>query len=71
MSEMKNTAITAIMVIQSLVKLLENENVDISSIKFKVGSKDDVYESPEFELEKLIDLAIDGLDGLKQQAEGG
>lgn len=64
--DIKNTAITATLVIQSLVKLLENEDVDISSVKFKVGSESNGYESPEFELEKLIDLAIDGLDGIKQ-----
>ncbi|MBJ8421872.1 hypothetical protein I6M74_08160 [Acinetobacter bereziniae] len=66
--EIKNTAITATMVIQSLVKLLENENVDISSVKFKVGSESNGYESPEFELEKLIDLAYEGLEKIKQQA---
>ena len=64
--DIKNTAITATMVIQSLVKLLENEDVDISSVKFKVGSESNDYESPEFELEKLIDLAVNGLDEIKQ-----
>lgn len=66
--DIKNTAITATMVIQSLVKLLENEDVDISSVKFKVGSESDGYESPEFELEKLIDLAYEGLEKIKEQA---
>jgi hypothetical protein len=66
--EIKNTAITATMVIQSLVKLLENEDVDISSVKFKVGSESNGYESPEFELEKLIDLAYEGLGKIKEQA---
>lgn len=66
--DIKNTAITATMVIQSLVKLLENENVDISSVKFKVGSESEGYESPEFELEKLIDLAYEGLEKLKEHA---
>lgn len=66
--DIKNTAITATMVIQSLVKLLENEDVDISSVKFKVGSEGDGYESPEFKLEKLIDLAYEGLEKIKQQA---
>lgn len=64
--DIKNTAITATMVIQSLVKLLENEDVDISSVKFKVGSEGNSYESPEFELEKLIDLAVNGMDEIKQ-----
>jgi len=66
--EIKNTAITATIVIQSLVKLLENEDVDISSVKFKVGSESNGYESPEFELEKLIDLAYEGLGKIKEQA---
>lgn len=59
--DIKNSAITAKMVIHSLFALLENENVDISSVKFKVGSDGNGYESPEFELEKLVSLAIDGL----------
>ena len=62
----KNTAITAKMVIHSLLALLENENVDISSVKFKVGSDGNGYESPEFELEKLVSLAIDGLVGIEE-----
>lgn len=64
--DIKNTVITAQMVIHSLVSLLENENVDISSVKFKVGSDGAGYESPEFELEKLIDLAIGGLGEIKE-----
>lgn len=64
--DIKNTAITAQMVIQSLVALLENEEVDISSVKFKVGSDSNGYESPEFELEKLIELAIGGLGEIKE-----
>lgn len=59
--DIKNSAVTAKMVIHSLLALLENENVDISSVKFKVGSDGNGYESPEFELEKLVSLAIDGL----------
>jgi hypothetical protein len=59
--DIKNSAITAKMLIHSLLALLENENVDISSVKFKVGSDGNGYESPEFELEKLVSLAIDGL----------
>lgn len=59
--DIKNLAITAKMVIHSLLVLLENENVDISSVKFKVGFDGKEYESPEFELEKLVSLAIDGL----------
>ncbi|WP_213069980.1 hypothetical protein [Acinetobacter sp. SWAC57] len=59
--DIKNSAITAKMVIHSLLALLENENVDISSVRFKVGSDGNGYESPKFELEKLVSLAIDGL----------
>lgn len=64
--DIKSTAITAQMVIQSLVVLLENEDVDISTVKFKVGSNGNGYESPEFELERLIDLAIGGLGEIKE-----
>ena len=60
--QIKHTAITATIVIESLLKILENENFDISSVKFQIGS-----ESPKFELEKLIDLAINGLDEIKQK----
>ena len=63
----KNTAITAKVVIESLIHLLENENVDISSIKFKVGSASEGYESPDMEFEKLIDLALKGLEEAKAQ----
>lgn len=64
--DIKVTTTTAKMVIESLVKLLENENVDISSVKFTIGSESNGYESPEFELEKLIDLAVNGLGEIKQ-----
>jgi len=66
--DIKNSAITAKMVIHSLLALLENENVDISSIKFKVGSASEGYESPDMEFEKLIDLALKGLEEAKAQA---
>lgn len=59
--DIQSTAVTAKMVIHSLLTLLENENVDISSVKFKVGFDGNGYERPEFELEKLVSLAIDGL----------
>ena len=63
----KNTAITAKVVIESLIHLLENEKVDISSIKFKVGSASEGYESPDMEFGKLIDLALKGLEEAKAQ----
>ncbi len=65
--DIKNTAITAKVVIESLIHLLENEKVDISSIKFKVGSASEGYESPDIEFGKLIDLALKGLEEAKAQ----
>ena len=64
--DIKNIAISAKVVIESLVCLLENENVDLSSIKFKVGSASEGYESPDMEFEKLIDIALGGLEELKE-----
>ena len=65
--DIKTTAITAKVAIESLISLLENENVDISSIKFKVGSASEGYESPDMEFGKLIDLALKGLEEAKAQ----
>ncbi len=65
--DIKNTVISAKLVIESLICLLEHENADISSIKFKVGSDSEDYESPEIEFQKLIDIALNGLDELKNQ----
>ncbi|MFW2147007.1 hypothetical protein ACK2M2_02580 [Acinetobacter sp. TY1] len=64
--DIKNIAISTKIVIESLVCLLENENVDLSSIKFKVGSASEGYESPDMEFGKLIDIALDGLEELKE-----
>lgn len=64
--DIKNTVITAQMVIQSLLVLLENENVDISSVKFKVGQEGDKTQGHEFELSKMIHLATSGLEEIKQ-----
>ena len=64
--DIKNIAISTKVVIESLVCLLENENVDLSSIKFKVGSASEGYESPDMEFEKLIDIALGGLEELKE-----
>lgn len=66
--DIQNTIISAKVVIESLVVLLENENVDISSIKFKVGSASEGYESPDMDFGKLIDLALKGLEEAKVQA---
>lgn len=69
--DIKNTAIGVKVVIESLICLLENENVDISSIKFKVGSDSEGYESPEIEFQKLIDNALNELEELKTQVPEG
>ena len=69
--DIKNVAITAKVVIESLISLLENENVDVSSIKFKVGSASEGYESPDMEFGKLIDLALKGLEEAKTQVPEG
>ena len=69
--DIKNVAITAKVVIESLISLLENENVDVSSIKFKVGSASEGYESPDMEFGKLIDLALKGLEESKTQVPEG
>lgn len=66
--DIQNTIISAKVVIESLVVLLENENVDISSIKFKVGSASEGYESPDMDFGKLIDLALKGLEEARVQA---
>ena len=65
--DIKNTVISAKVVIESLICLLENENVDLSSIKFKVGSASEGYESPNMEFEKLIELTLNGLEDAKAQ----
>ena len=69
--DIKNTAIGAKVVIESLICLLENEGVDISSIKFKVGSDSEGYESPKIEFQKLINITLNELDELKTQVPEG
>ena len=69
--DIKNTAIGAKVVIESLICLLENEGVDISSIKFKVGSDSEGYESPKIEFQKLINVTLNELDELKTQVPEG
>lgn len=66
--DIKNTIISAKVVIESLVALLENEDVDISSIKFKVGSQEEGYESEDMSFESLINLTMKGLEEAKAQA---
>lgn len=69
--DIKNAAIGAKVVIESLICLLENEGIDISSIKFKVGNDSGDDESPEIEFQKLIDVTLNELDELKTQALEG
>lgn len=63
----ENTIISAKFVIESLLVLLENENVDISSIEFKVGSQEG-YESENISFESLVNLTLSGLNEAKDQA---
>lgn len=66
--DIKNTIISAEVVIGSLLVLLENENVDISSINFKVGSQEEGYESENMSFESLVNLTLKGLGEAKAQA---
>lgn len=66
--DIKNTIISAEVVIGFLLVLLENENVDISSINFKVGSQEEGYESENMSFESLVNLTLKGLGEAKAQA---
>lgn len=68
--DIKDTIVGAKVVIESLICLLENENVDISSIKFKVGSQEEKYESKSLSFESLVDLTLKELDVAKAQMTG-
>ena len=63
--DLKNSAITAIVLIESLVHLLKNENVDISTVKIIIGNKKDGIESPEIQLQQLIDISLKELLEIK------
>ena len=63
--DLKNSAITAIVLIESLVHLLKNENVDISTVKITIGNKKDGIESPEIQLQQLIDISLKELLEIK------
>lgn len=63
--DIKNTIISAEVVIESLITLLENEDVDISSIKFSVGIKEKGTESEDMNFESLINLTLNWLDQAK------
>lgn len=64
--DIQNTLISAKVVIESMIALLENEDVDISSIKFKVGNKSDGYESEDMSFESLIELTLNWLEEAKK-----
>ena len=63
--DLKNSAITAIVLIESLVHLLKNETVDISTVKITIGNKKDGIESPEIQLQQLIDISLKELLEIK------
>ena len=63
--DLKNSAITAIVLIESLVHLLKNENVDISTVKITIVNKKDGIESPEIQLQQLIDISLKELLEIK------
>ncbi|MEG2445299.1 MAG: hypothetical protein RSB22_04605 [Acinetobacter sp.] len=63
--DLKNSAITAIVLIESLVHLLKNKNVDISTVKITIGNKTDGIESPEIQLQQLIDISLKELLEIK------
>ena len=66
--DIQSTAISAKLVIQSLINVLENEGVDAHSIKFKIGSAEEGYESEDLDFGKLIDLTLKELEEAKAQA---
>ena len=66
--DIQSTAISAKLVIQSLIKVLENEGVDAHSIKFKIGSAEEGCESEDLDFGKLIDLTLKELEEAKAQA---
>lgn len=65
----QSTLISAKVVIESLLCLLKNENVDISSIKFKVGSQEHVNQSHDISFEDLINLTLNEIEKAKTVPE--
>ncbi|MCO8044947.1 DUF551 domain-containing protein [Acinetobacter bohemicus] len=63
--DIKNTIISAEVVIESLITLLKNEDVDISSIQFSVGDKEKGIESENMSFESLIHLTLSWLSEAK------
>lgn len=66
--DIKNTIISAEVVIESLITLLKNEGVDISSIQFSIGNKEKGTESADMSFESLIHLTLSWLNEAKAQA---
>lgn len=66
--DIKNIIISAEVVIESLITLLKNEGVDISSIQFSIGSKEKGTESDDMSFESLIHLTLSWLNEAKNQA---
>lgn len=62
---LKNSAITAQIVIESMVTLLENENIDISSIKVTIGNKDSGWQKTDIKFEDMINIALKQLTKIK------
>ncbi|EXD15107.1 hypothetical protein [Acinetobacter baumannii] len=56
--ELKFTAMTAQVTIESLVHLLKNSDINFDSIKVVVGNTKGGYQSPEIPLEKLVNIAL-------------
>ncbi|WOE32139.1 MULTISPECIES: hypothetical protein [unclassified Acinetobacter] len=65
--DIKNTMISAKVVIKSLIVLLENENVDISSIKFKINNTENGSESESLSFQNLVEVTLEELDEAKAQ----
>lgn len=66
--DIKNTIISAEVVIESLITLLKNEGVDISSIQFSIGNKEEGTKSENMSFESLIHLTLSWLKEAKAQA---
>ncbi|MEI1730820.1 hypothetical protein V8P91_10525 [Acinetobacter baumannii] len=55
---LKFTAMTAQVTIESLVHLLKNSDINFDSIKVVVGNAKGGFQSPEIPLEKLVNIAL-------------
>lgn len=66
----QSTITSAKVVIESLIALLENEDVDISSIKFRVGNQEEISQSKDMSFEALINLTLKELEKAQAVPEG-